>query len=153
MALNVLREAMDTARRVLSAYRPQAETSGTAGRRDFCTSRPSRKTVLPCSNIGLSPRTVHRRISSQYAEVTDEYLEVVMSSIQKEYPWCGNRQMCGHLLARGLRVQQHRVRKIQRKIDPNGSIMRHLSTINRREYQVPGPKYLYHIDGNHKLIR
>ena len=59
--------------------------------------------------------------------------------------------MCGHLLARGLRVQQHRVRKIQRKIDPNGP--RRLSTINRRVYQVPGPKSLYHIDENHKLIR
>ena len=54
---------MDTARR---AYRPQAETSGTAGRRDFCTSRPSRKTVLPCSNIGLSPRTVHRCMAESY---------------------------------------------------------------------------------------
>ena len=31
--------------------------------------------------------------------------------------------------------------------------MRRLSTINRRVYQVPGPKSLYHIDGNHKLIR
>ena len=46
MALNVLREAMDTARRVLYAYRPQVEMSGTAllGGRNFlyCTSRPSR---------------------------------------------------------------------------------------------------------------
>ncbi|KAL5493568.1 hypothetical protein EMCRGX_G014772 [Ephydatia muelleri] len=31
--------------------------------------------------------------------------------------------------------------------------MRRLSTIYRRVYQVPGPKSLYHIDGNHKLIR
>ena len=44
MALNVLQEAMDTARSVLSAYRPQAETSGTAAwaAAIFCISRPSR---------------------------------------------------------------------------------------------------------------
>ena len=150
---------MDTARRVRSAYRPQAETSGTAGRRDFLyleTISENRFTVLkyrPFPSNGTSAYGRVLSISSQYAEVTDEYLEVVMSSIQKEYPWCGNRQMCGHLLARGLRVQQHRVREIQRKIDPNGSIMHRLSTINRRAYQVPGPKSLYHIDGNHKLIR
>ena len=110
--------------------------------------------------VGVSPRTIHRRmteyglsISSQYTDVTDEYLEQVLISIQKEYPWCGNRQMCGHRLARGLRVQQHRIRELQRKIDPNGAIIRRLSTVNRRKYQVPAPKSLYHIDGNHKLIR
>ena len=107
MALNVLGEAMDTARSVLYAYRPQVEPSGTAGRPRFFVPRTisniSWKTVLSVPQIaemiGVSPRTVHRRISisSQYAEVTDEYLEVVMSSLQKEYPWCGNRQMCGHL--------------------------------------------------------
>ena len=101
----------------------------------FCTSRPSRlsrgKPFYRPSNCrddrrfpsnGASAYGRVLSISSQYAEVTDKYPEVVMSSIQKEYPWCGNRQMCGHLLARGLRVQQHRVREIQRKIDPNGSI-------------------------------
>ena len=113
MALNVLREAMDTAGRVLCASRPQVETSGTAGRPRFFVPREhleylveNRFTVPQIAElIGVSPRTVHRRlaefgisISSQYAEVTDEYLELVMSSIQKEYPWCGNRQMCGHLL-------------------------------------------------------
>ena len=45
--------------------------------------------------------------------------EQVLMSIQKEYPWCGNGQMCGHLLAWGLWVQQHHIWELQRKIDPN----------------------------------
>ena len=31
--------------------------------------------------------------------------------------------------------------------------MRRLSAIHYRPYSVPGPRSLYHIDGNHKLIR
>ena len=46
-----------------------------------------------------------------------------------------------------------RVREIQRQVDPAGSVLRQLRTINRRQYQVDGPGALWHIDGNHKLIR
>ena len=67
MALNVLLEAMDTARRVLSAYRVQAETSGTAGRARFFVPRDhleylveNRFTVPQIAEmIDVSPRTVH----------------------------------------------------------------------------------------------
>ena len=61
--------------------------------------------------------------------------------------------MQGHLLSRGLRVQQHRIRESQRRVDPAGSIMRQLKTIKHRQYHVNGPGALWHIDGNHKLIR
>ena len=61
--------------------------------------------------------------------------------------------MQGHLIARGLRVQQYRVRESQRHVDPCGSVMRRLKSIHRREYRVSGPLALWHIDGNHKLIR
>lgn len=40
-----------------------------------------------------------------------------------------------------------------RRVDPEGTIARRLSTINRRVYSVPAPLSLWHIDGNHKLIR
>ena len=50
-------------------------------------------------------------------------------------------------------IQQHRVRESQRRVDPAGSIMRRLRIIHRRRYHVNGPQALWHIDGNHKLIR
>ena len=76
-----------------------------------------------------------------------------MSFDENEFPLCGNRLMRGHLLALGLRVQQQRIRESQRRVDHDGSMMRRLSTVYRRVYRVSGPKALYHIDGNHKLIR
>uniref|UniRef100_A0A1X7U1E1 Integrase core domain-containing protein n=1 Tax=Amphimedon queenslandica TaxID=400682 RepID=A0A1X7U1E1_AMPQE len=73
--------------------------------------------------------------------------------VQKNHPMCGNRQMQGHLFTLRLRVQQSRVRKSQRLVNPHGSIICQLHTINRRNYKVMAPRSLYHIDGNHKLIR
>ena len=42
-----------------------------------------------------------------------------------------------------------------RRVDPEGVLLRALTinTVNRRKYQVYAPLALWHIDGNHKLIR
>ena len=110
--------------------------------------------------IGVSVRTVRRRmddydlsIRAQYSALSDSELDSMVTEIQSQFPMCGNRQMQGHLLARGHRVQQIRVREAQRRVDPQGTIIRRLHALNRREYSVPSPRSLYHIDGNHKLIR
>ena len=60
--------------------------------------------------------------------------------------------MRGHLLSRGYRIQQHRIREAQHTVDPEGC-MRQLHVINRRTYNVPSPRSLWHVDSNHKLIR
>jgi hypothetical protein len=41
------------------------------------------------------------------------------------------------------------------RVDPEGILLRALemNTIRRRQYSVAGPLSLWHIDGNHKLIR
>lgn len=110
--------------------------------------------------IGVSVRTVRRRVSefglsirAQYSTITNDELDRLVREFQVQYPLCGNRQMSGHLLSRGYRVQQNRVRESQRRVDPDGAIIRHLHVLNRREYSVPAPRSLYHIDGYHKLIR
>ena len=118
-------------------------------------------TVPQMANIiGVSVRTIHRRmseyrisISAQYANLTDDELDEIVGGIQRDHPMCGNQQMQGHLFSMGLRVQQHRIRESQRRVDPSGTIIRRLHTINRRKYRVRAPRSLYHIDGNHKLIR
>ena len=110
--------------------------------------------------IGVSVRTVRRRmdgydlsIRARYSALSDSELDAIVTEIQSQFPMCGNRQMQGHLLARGHRVQQIRIREAQRRVDPQGTIIRRLHVLNRREYSVPSPRSLYHIDGNHKLIR
>ena len=76
-----------------------------------------------------------------------------MLGIKAEFPTSVQKQMMGHLRSHGYRVQQVRVREVMRRIDPEGSIMRRLSASNCRQYSVLAPGYLWHIDGNHKMIR
>ena len=111
-----------------------------------------------CSLDIIYIRTVRRRMSmynlsvrSYYSQMSDADLDAIVAEILLHFPTCGNRQMQG--LARGLRVQQYRVREAQRRVDPSGLMMCRLFSINRRTYQVNGPLALWHIDGNHKLIR
>ena len=63
--------------------------------------------------------------------------------------------MLGHLNARGMRVQEKRVRRSFHRVDLEGVIKRRISlrTIQRRKYNVKGSNSLWHIDGKHKLIR
>ena len=49
-------------------------------------------------------------------------------------------------------MQRCRVRHIMRIIDPVGTVLRWHQAVYRRKYSVPRPNFLWHIDGNHKLI-
>lgn len=52
-------------------------------------------------------------------------------------------------------VVVQRVRDSLRRVDPIGTEVRALAnrTLRRRQYSVPAPNAMWHIDGNHKLIR
>ena len=74
--------------------------------------------------LGVSVSTVRRitdynlSVSATYATITSGELDSLVGEIQTQLPMCGNRQMQGHLLARGYRIQQHRMREAQRRVDP-----------------------------------
>ena len=62
--------------------------------------------------IGVSIRTVRRRMTEYhlsvhalYSQLTDQQLDGIVRDIQTQFPTCGNRQMQGHLLARGITVR------------------------------------------------
>ena len=50
-------------------------------------------------------------------------------------------------------VQRQRLRESIKRVDPEYSNSRWRGNIFRRSYCVPGPNSLWHIDGNHRLIR
>ena len=88
----------------------------------------------------------------QRAHLDDDELDTLVREIQYQFPVCGNRQMQLQLLVRGVQVQQHRIRESQRRVDPQGSVLRWLHAIQRRVYKVAAPRSLWHIDSNQKLI-
>ena len=114
------------------------------------------------SLLGVSERTVKRRVlefgssvRARYSDLTEEQLDRIVLRSLDDFPNSGYRRMTGVLLTAGHRVQQQRVRESMRRVDPNGVFLRaiEIRTVRRRMYQVPGPLALWHIDGNHKLIR
>ncbi|XP_065121926.1 uncharacterized protein [Paramisgurnus dabryanus] len=112
--------------------------------------------------LGVSRTTLYRRmrecnvsVSSLYSHCTDEELDFLVSEIKSTMPNIGYRVVRGALFAKGYRVQWDRIYASMRRVDSLGvlSRMSQLGCVARRAYSVPYPKYLYHIDTNHKLIR
>ena len=110
--------------------------------------------------VGVSKRTVWRRMSDfglsiggSYSVLTDAELDNIVREILDRLPNTGMKRMHGLLVSQGVRVPIFRTRESVRRIDPLGVDARRLHTIKRRSYNVPCPNALWHIDGNHKLIR
>jgi len=57
--------------------------------------------------------------------------------------------LLGHLMEKGVVVQQRRVRDTLRRIDHEGVLMHQRLGIRRHQYNVAAPLELWHIDGNH----
>ena len=57
------------------------------------------------------------------------------------------------LRANGITLQRERVRDSLHHVDPVGMLDRLQSRLHHREYSVPNPNLLWHIDEYMKLIR
>ena len=109
--------------------------------------------------FGVSKRTIERRLSlyhlstRSYTNISDTDLDDIVSGISGAFPKCGEKMTDGRLRSRGILVQRDRVRESLRRVDPVGSQLRRRMALHRRVYNVTSPNALWHLDGNHKLIR
>ena len=117
-----------------------------------------------CSKIskmlGISQRTVHHRMSEygisirqMYSNIADPELMELIAEAHISFPNAGYRFIRGWLMQRGLRVQEQRIRILMREVDPIGVTNQFFRSIRRCTYSVAGSQALWHLDGNHKLIR
>ena len=112
--------------------------------------------------LGVSRATLFRRmtendisISASYSGCTDDELDSLITTIKSAMPDAGYSVVRGALLAKGHRVQWERVYASMHRVDSVGVLARmtQMGCVVRRTYTVPYPKYMVHIDTNHKLIR
>lgn len=112
--------------------------------------------------LGISRRTLfsHRQELGfnaidpfSYSDISDYELKRLLNEIRLQMPEAGIRMMRGVLRSRGINVQLIRVRDAMYDLDPAGMSSRWANVIKRRVYHVKSPNALWHIDGNHKLIR
>jgi len=155
---------------IYMGYSPNKVFSGYRGRPSFDIPKEQLEMFLEYNfsvpqiteMLGVSLSTVNRRLRDYDLSVTQTYsiisnteLDEITQQLVSEFPNCGYRRMAGLLRARGIHVQQLRVRETMRRSDPEGVLLRalQLTPVSRRVYNVKSPLALWHLDGHHKLIR
>ena len=110
--------------------------------------------------FGCSTRTIHRRILEfglsrliEYTALSDDELDALVREFASNFPTAGQKTLAGHLSTLGYRIQRFRIRESLYRVDPWGVKLRSRRLLHRRKYKVSGPNSLWHIDGNHKLVR
>ena len=101
--------------------------------------------------------TLYRRIEESglsfcgYTNITDGQLDDYIRQIMADHPHKGEVMVAGHLRSRCILEPRLRIRASIHGLDT--FVRDHLrSTVRRNTYQVQSPNYLWHLDGNHKLI-
>ena len=84
---------------------------------------------------------------------SDERLDEMVRSFQHRSPHLGRSITEGMLKSRGIVVPRYRICESIRRVDPVSCRFQWNQLIRRRVYAVPGPNALWHVDGNHRLIR
>ncbi|KAM4571929.1 uncharacterized protein V3H82_011460 [Fundulus diaphanus] len=168
---NVVFQNLEEAAHLLNSVANVNHTPGIAGRPAYILPVDALEGLLhaglPVGAIarlfGVSETTVHRRMAENdirvsdllFSNIDDEELDAMVREILRCHPNTGYKMMLGHLNAQGIQIQRSRVQESMRRVDQEGVSMRtvQLHTARRRRYSVPAPNSLWHIDGNHKLIR
>ncbi|XP_055357957.1 uncharacterized protein LOC129602819 isoform X2 [Paramacrobiotus metropolitanus] len=107
---------------------------------------------------GVGVTTVKQRLAEaglnkKFSTISDADLDLLIAGILESFPNVGYRYIFGQLKTGGLYIQRRRILSSLRRIDPYGVANRYLTFVPRRVYSNPGPNALWHMDGNHKLVR
>jgi hypothetical protein len=86
-------------------------------------------------------------------EISDEALDERIIFLLEDNRRIGANSIKVRLENIGIHVPRQRVRVAMRRVDPAGVALRSRRAIKRRTYKVHGPNSLWHLDGNHKLVR
>ena len=92
-------------------------------------------------------------IFRSYTEIDEASFDNIVREIKSEDPNAGEVMVMGHLRAKGFHIQCQKIRDSIHRVDPEGVASRGRDKPRRRVYETPCPNYVWHIDGNHKLIR
>ena len=104
--------------------------------------------TVSSENPGAVTYTQIRSYTAHVSQWTDEELEYEIQLLRQHFPNSGVTMLHGHFRQRGENVPRERIRQALHRIAPGNHPFRH-SCLRRQQYQVPGPNYLWHHDGQH----
>ena len=103
-------------------------------------SRPYFRSICNFRRI-CNSRTVERRLQefglsvrATYTDISEEHLDSTVNQILPTFPNNGYKRMSGYLRTRGIRIQQRRIRKSMRRVDPQGTLLRALEMNKARTF-------------------
>ncbi len=103
--------------------------------------------------VGLH-RSFNLSLRRRFTNISDAELDERVNQVVCNNDSLGPEAVRARLFGEGLLVQRRRVRQSMLRTNPEGAACRAMSSrLHRRTYRVAGPNSLWHLDGNHKLIR
>ena len=113
-----------------------------------------------CADVLLVSRTTLWRRARELGitqpityEVSDPDLDAVVEKIVHGAPSCGTIMVWGQMKSYGINVSRRRVCESLLRVNPSGVEMRRTTSVTRRSYCVASSNALWHIDGQHSLVR
>lgn len=109
--------------------------------------------------LGTSRRTLYRRLEkydidpNSFTDISQPDLVKIVKDIKSEQPNTGEVMIQGQLLQRGIKIQRSKLRSVIHFTDHANTVERRSAVIRRRVYSNPHPNAVWHVDGNHKMIR
>lgn len=107
--------------------------------------------------LKVSRQTLYRRLANTdllgYTDISDQELDCMIQEYKETHPNDGESMIIGYLRACQVFVPRSRIRGSIHRVDSAGVEERRRTTIRRRVYEVEAPNSVWHVDGNHKLIR
>ena len=109
--------------------------------------------------LGISRRTLYRRLEEfnidpgVFTDMAESDLDELLKNIKSENPNCGEVMVQGILIHKGIKIPREKLRAAIHRVDHENTVQRQTSVISHRTYTSPHPNAVWHIDGNHKMIR
>ena len=111
--------------------------------------------------LGVIARTINRKLKEYdikpktYSNITEIELDAIVRAYIEMFPNCGICRIKGLLRSQNLILSLNSIRMSMWHVHPSGLLMRslQLKVMRRRKSTVAGPNAMWHINGNHKLIR
>ncbi len=109
--------------------------------------------------LGVSRQTLYRRLQEyginpcDYWDIAPQELDAIVRDIKVDHPNDGEVMLRGHVSRLGVKVPRAELRAAIHRTDHANTVARRSNVIKRHVYTVSSPNSVWHIDGNHKMIR
>ena len=91
--------------------------------------------------------------TDEFTNISEPELDQIVKQVRNEHPNTGEVILQGLLEHKNIKVPREKLHTAIHRVDHTNTVSRRSSVVNHRVYSAPHPNHVWHIDGNHKMIR